>query len=291
MTSFQILKTECIECPKAVKNTIIYTTHEKGFYWKESKYNENFLLFLIKGQIQICSQEYENIILKDGEFILQPICSQIEVHALSESECIYYIFKNPELFCTKRYQYIIEKSNLSFQISPLPIVPALEHYLAASKPYLKQNKICRDLLSLKNKELAFILGNYYTEEELATLLHPLANYTSSFQYFVLENHQKVKTVKEFAQLGKYSITTFQRIFKSVFHQSVYEWMMEQRKENILYDLQHTSMSISEICYKYSFESLPHFSNFCKKKLGAAPRKLRNTPTSLQLPLQEFQVLE
>lgn len=48
----------------------------------------------------------------------------------------------------------------------------------------------------------------------------------------------------------------------------------RRKEGILDDLNNSEYSISEICYKYGFESLPHFSNFCKKSFGASPRNLR-----------------
>ena len=73
-----------------------------------------------------------------------------------------------------------------------------------------------------------------------------------------KNYDKVKTVEEFAELGGYTATTFRRIFTSVFHQPVYEWMQERRKEGILYELRHTDFTISEICYKYGFESLPHF---------------------------------
>ena len=51
--------------------------------------------------------------------------------------------------------------------------------------------------------------------------------------------------------------------------------LKRRKEGIMYDLKHTNATISEICYKYGFESLPHFSNFCKKSFGASPRAIRN----------------
>ena len=106
------------------------------------------------------------------------------------------------------------------------------------------------------------------------LIHPLAQYTNSFHYFVLQNHAKVKTVEELAQLGGYTVATLRRIFNNVFHEPVYEWMQARRKEGILDELLNTNNSISEICYKYGFESLPHFSNFCKKNFGASPRSLR-----------------
>ena len=50
--------------------------------------------------------------------------------------------------------------------------------------------------------------------------------------------------------------------------------MKQCKEAIIYELRYTKATIYEICYKYGFESLPHFSNFCKKNFGASPRSIR-----------------
>ena len=115
---------------------------------------------------------------------------------------------------------------------------------------------------------------YDTDYDLASLVHPLSKYASSFECFVYQNYKKVKTVEEFAKLGGYSQTTFRRIFDNVFHEPVYEWMLSRRKEEIIYELQNTEATISEICYKFGFESLPHFSNFCKKSFGTSPRSIR-----------------
>ena len=43
----------------------------------------------------------------------------------------------------------------------------------------QENVEVRDLLSLKRKELAFILGYFYSDYDLASLVHPLSKYTSS----------------------------------------------------------------------------------------------------------------
>ena len=86
--------------------------------------------------------------------------------------------------------------------------------------YLKGDKVCRDLLSLKRKELAFVLGYYYSDYDLSSLVHPLSKYVNSFQYFVIQNYKKVKTVEELAQLVDIplvhsvvsSITSFMNLF-------------------------------------------------------------------------------
>lgn len=264
----------CQECPKAVDNAVIYASHSRGFHLPAQKCEENIMIFLLKGEALVNSQEYAGTVLHAGEFILQAIGSKYEVLALTDVECVCYRFNQPELFCEERYNYIMNEVTPPLIFTPLKISQELQFFLQASKSYLVDAKICRELLLFKKKELAFILGQFYSDYDLSMLVHPLSKYTSSFQYFVLQNHLKVKTVEEFAQLGGYTVTTFRRIFNTVFHKPVYEWMMEQRKENIVYELRHTDATISEICFKYGFESLPHFSNFCKKNFGSSPRGLR-----------------
>ena len=265
---------DCQSCPTAVDNDIVHASHPRGFHLPAQKCDQNIIIFLLKGEILVNSQEYAGTMLRAGEFILQAAGSKLEVLAMTDAECVCYRFNKPELFCSERYEYIVSEVPAPLIYSPLKIVPEMRHFLEGATTYLGGAKICRDLLSLKRKELAFILGYYYSDQDLASLLHPLSQYTTSFQFFVLENYSKVKTVEEFAQLGGYTATTFRRIFNNVFHEPVYEWMMKRKKETIIYELHHTKATISEICFNNGFESLPHFSNFCKKNFGASPRTLR-----------------
>ena len=251
-------------------NAIIYASHPRGFHLPARKCEENIIIFLLKGEVLVNSKEYAGTVLHAGEFILQAIGSKYEILAMTDVECVCYRFSKPEFFCEDRYNHIMKEVTPPLIFYPLTITPELQLFLESSKAYLSEEKICREILCFKRKELAFILGNYYSDYELSMLIHPLAQYTNSFHYFVLQNHAKVKTVEELAQLGGYTVATFRRIFNSVFHQPVYEWMMERRKESVVYELRYTDASISEICYKYGFESLPHFSNFCKRISGLLP---------------------
>ena len=265
---------DCHKCPKSVSNTIIHIFHRRGFHRPAHRCESNFILFLLKGELLVNSEEYAGVTLHAGEFILQAIASNFEMLAMTEVECVYYNFSQPELFCEGRLNYLIKEVPAPLISSPLKIVPGLDYFLKGIIDYISYPKVCRELLSLKNKELGHILYWHYGDYELASLAHPLSKYLNSFQYFVLRNYSKVKTVEEFARLGGYSEATFRRIFADIFHIPVYEWILTRRKEDILYDLQRSNESVSAICYKYGFESLPNFSNFCKKSFGTSPRQLR-----------------
>ena len=213
---------QCAQCPKAVDNAIIYASHLRGFHLPARKCEENIIIFLLKGEVLVNSKEYAGTVLHAGEFILQAIGSKYEILAMTDVECVCYRFSKPEFFCEDRYNHIMKEVTPPLIFYPLTITPELQLFLESSKAYLSEEKICREMLCFKRKELAFILGNYYSDYELSMLIHPLAQYTNSFHYFVLQNHAKVKTVEELAQLGGYTVATFRRIFNSVFHQPVYE---------------------------------------------------------------------
>ena len=265
---------DCPHCPRAVENSIHHIHYKRGFHLSPHKCETNILFFLLKGQILINSKEYAGTILNTGDFVLQAIASKVEILAMSEAEAILYTFDNPKAFCYDRYDYVLKNFPVPIIYEPLKIKPPIKFFLDGVCEYLNEEKVCKELLEAKRKELYYLLAHYYTEYELSSIVNVLSEYTTSFEYFVLKKHNRVKTVEEFAQLGGYSVTTFRRIFKAIFNEPSYEWMMKQRKESIMYQLKYTDASISEICFNHGFESLSHFSNFCKKFFGGSPRSIR-----------------
>lgn len=224
------VNTDCLKCPKAVDNLILHASHSRGFHFVMPRCDDNIIIFLLKGEVLINSKEYAGVTLHAGEFLLQAIGSKYEVLAMTDVECICYRFSQPEFFCEGRYQHIVDNVIPPLIFYPLKICSELNFFLEASKAYLVGEKICRELLQFKQKELAFILWHYYSDYELSMLVHSLSKYTTSFQYFVLKNYDKVKTVEELAKLGGYTTTTFRRIFTSVFHQPVYDGCRNAEKK-------------------------------------------------------------
>lgn len=94
---------KCQMCPKSVENAVFHVFHKQGFHIPVIRSEFNFMLFILKGEILVNSEEYAGTTVKTGEFILQPITAKIEILAMIDTECIYYRFNQPELFCDKRY--------------------------------------------------------------------------------------------------------------------------------------------------------------------------------------------
>lgn len=267
---------DCAGCPKATDSILIHRQMSRGEHILKDKLTQNCMLFMIKGELLVNSEEYPGTTLYERHFILQAIGSKYEALALTEVEYIIYNFNELPLICEDRYKEILDNA----QEAPLTYTPLVMHsrlsYLITDvASYIdEQTSACSNFIKLKCKELVYLITNYYPLPQLSTFFYPISRYTESFHYFIMQNYLKVKNVEDFAHLGGYTTTTFRRLFKNLYGVPVYEWMLEKKRAGILDDLQHTKMRITEICNRYGFDSLSHFAHFCKDSFGDTPRALR-----------------
>lgn len=247
----------------------------KGFHSPPDKCTQNCMLFMISGELLINSEEYPGTTLKSGQFILQAIGSKVELLALTEVQYIIYFFNELPQICEPRYKKILEIAEAPLTYTPLVSISKLSYLLNDMKEYLEDQPGCSKYIDIKCQELVYILTCYYPLPQLSIFFYPISTYTESFHYFVMQNYDKVKNVEEFAHLGGYTTTTFRRLFKNMYGEPVYEWILNKKREGILNDLQFTKMKITEISSRYGFDSLSHFAHFCKASFGDSPRNLRN----------------
>ena len=95
----EAVNADCLKCPKAVDNLILYASHSRGFHFIMPKCDNNIIMFLLKGEALVNSEEYAGVTLHAGEFILQAVGSKYEVLAMTDVECVCYRFSQPESFC------------------------------------------------------------------------------------------------------------------------------------------------------------------------------------------------
>lgn len=70
-----------------------------------------------------------------------------------------------------------------------------------------------------------------------------------------------------------SLSVFKRRFAEHFDDSVYHWMMRQKAQRILTDIQDGEQSTRALMEKYGFRYYTQFSRFCKNYLQATPAQL------------------
>lgn len=266
--------TNCTGCPNATENILVYRKLSKGEHTPKDKCTQNCMLFMIKGELLINSDEYPGQTLHDKQFILQAIGSKIETLALTDVEYVIYWFNELPVICEERYKEIVEQTEVPLTYTPMVMNNRLYQLVNSMPEFLGDELPCSKFIELKCKELVYLITNFYPLPQLSAFFYPISTYTESFHYFVMQNYSRVKNVEEFAHLGGYTTTTFRRLFKNFYGIPVYEWILEKKREGILEDLQHTNMRITEISNRYGFDSLSHFAHFCKDSFGDTPRALR-----------------
>lgn len=268
--------TDCASCECYQKHIFKYRSYPKGIVLPKERCLQNTVYFLLKGAVRVNSEEHPDTIFREGQFILQSIGSRVEFRVLEACECILYLFERPHNVCNERFRKgygMAETGHLAPIV--LDICPPLQSFLEGMKAYLGDDMQCSGLMEAKRVEMVYLLNCYYPIRDLAAFYSPIYRYSKSFQYFVMQNYQKAKDVESFAQLGGYTVPTFRRIFKETFGEPAYQWMLKRKCQDIQTDLITTELSISEICYKYGFESLSNFSHFCRANFGLSPRALRS----------------
>ncbi|MDR0748965.1 MAG: helix-turn-helix transcriptional regulator [Tannerellaceae bacterium] len=268
--------TDCAGCEQFRKDVFKYRNYPRGMFIPRERCSQNIMYFIIKGELWVNSSEHPDTILREGNFILQPVGSSVEFRIHTPVECILYLFDRLQNVCDTRFQ-----SGLSFVEGTVPsssvmnTCAPLHHFLEGMKMILLDDMLCLGLIQSKQTELFYLLNCYYTLKELSGFYSPIYSHNRSFHYFVMNNYLQVKDVEEFARLGGYSVPTFRRMFKETFDEPAYQWMLKQKKQDILNDITTTNMPITEISIKYGFESLANFSHFCRSNFGKSPRALRS----------------
>lgn len=267
--------TDCASCGSYQRHIFKYRSFPKGMEIQD-RCSQNTMYFLLKGEVHVNSEEHPDTYFREGQFILQSVGSRVEFQILAGTECILFLFERPLNVCNERYSKGSSMS-ASGQLSPvvLDICQPLQYFLKSVKEFLDNDLRCANFLSAKQTELMYLLNCYYPMKDLAAFFSSIFRYNKSFQYFVLQNYQGIRDVESFAQLGGYSVPTFRRMFKEAFNEPVYQWMLKRKCQDIQIDLTTTDISISDISYKYGFESLSNFSHFCRANFGMSPRALRS----------------
>lgn len=271
---------DCTSCSQKNEGIWDYHQYPKGRHFAAEKNTQNCIIFLLKGELLVNSEEYPGTTLFEKQFILQAIGSKVELLALTDVEYIQFWFTELPLICEQGYKEILENSEMPLVYTPLTLISKLGNILSDVISHLKeQSTACDKYLHLKAEEMAYILTCYYPLPQISRFFYPISTYTESFHYFVMQNYDKVKNVEDFAHLGGYTTTTFRRLFKNLYGVPVYEWMLDKKREGVLNDLQFTNMRISAISSRYGFDSLSHFAHFCKDSFGDTPRALRKRAAS------------
>lgn len=93
--------------------------------------------------------------------------------------------------------------------------------------------------------------------------------------FMQKNYHFNVQLERFAFLTGRSLSTFQRDFVKIFHQTPSRWLLQKRLKEAYYLIREKGKKSSDIYLDLGFEDLSHFSFVFKKQFGITATELAN----------------
>lgn len=262
-----------------LRDRFCYIELEAGEIFQRKDFDKtNHLIFLLSGDTEIIYGGLRPQLVRGGSMVFLTPLDNCIGKTLSRVEMIVLGLDSLVFSCDKHiFQNLTPYfSLLKYEFSELDIRPVLGTFLELVKVYLNRKEILPEIYPQKIKELFILLRSFYSAEELAMLFYPMLGKNLEFKRIVMDNYPQVKNATELADLCGYSPGVFQRKFKEVFGESVYQWMQRQKAEQIKYRLMTEEISLKELSEELHFASPAHLNKFCKIWFGMTPSEVRQT---------------
>ncbi|MGL4331291.1 MAG: helix-turn-helix domain-containing protein [Bacteroidales bacterium] len=242
--------------------------------------NRNLLIFLLKGEAVFTSEQSNNRILHEREFLFLQSSRSVMLCMKPNTRIVklglrYPVFLSAsDSYYNSDGDYINDEPDDIFEIRSMN--DHLSLYFDQIELYYQDGMGHHNTLhDLKLRELAFILKEYYSEEICFSCLSDQVVRNSEFKDKVMESYLKARTVVELAEICGYGLKSFQRMFNLHFGETPYQWMRKQMSSHIEAKLKDSSIPIKQIVAEFGFSSVSHFNTYCKKYFGATPKRFRD----------------
>lgn len=253
-----------LHCLKAGEKMVV----ERGDY--------NRLLFLMKGNFEITSEERRDYVVRESHFVFCFRAYHYEITAHTDVEIVIAHFITAGAACDMiPFNSIVGKiKKINYKFTQVAFNEPMALLLQSVKLYLENSMKCNHLHRAKIQEMFVIFKFFYSQQIQLRTFYNIFDRNQSFASLVRNNAPRVKTVEELADICGFSIQHFNNMFKQEFHDTPYSWMQKQRIVEIERLLTETSVPLKSIIKMYSFTNHGHFALFCRKYLKKTPLKIR-----------------
>lgn len=174
---------------------------------------------------------------------------------------------------SEEYKYKAEERNPSASFLKLPQEKTLNVFMRALLNY-QDNFADDNLLRLKQKEALFLLLKIdpLLKNSLFDFSEP---HKIDLEKFMQKNFHFNVQLERFAYLTGRSLSTFQRDFSRIFHETPSRWLLQKRLREAYYLIKEKGKKSSDIYLDLGFEDLSHFSFAFRKQFGVTATEVAN----------------
>jgi AraC-like DNA-binding protein len=237
------------------------------------------LFFIQKGYCSFYSAKQFDVHLENERVVLVPPHHKCIIDVKSNIQ-IMVIYLTVDLnFCNNfPLESLAEKDDAASSAKE-PVVWLKTNKVIAE--YLKLLKLCIlnnvnsvEFFQMKQKELLYYFGEFYSKEELYGFFSPILTGDIAFSKMVYRICERVHTVTGIAKEMNYSLSGFKKRFYRVFGMSAFKWLCDEKSKRLFHEITCSRQTFTQLSYDFGFSSPAHMNNFCRKMFGDTPGKLR-----------------
>lgn len=163
-----------------------------------------------------------------------------------------------------------------------PVNERMKKFFESITPYFTEpTNVDEGLLKIKMLELLYDVAA--TDKDLLQQLLQMKKPAKIDLAEVMEaNFATPITIEQLAYLSGRSLASFKRDFNDLYNMPPSEWIRIKRLNKAKQALEHTDLSVLDVCYMVGFENPSHFSRIFKEHFGYTPSAVRqavNEPNS------------
>ena len=249
--------------------------------WRVSS---NEIVFFMEGRVRFVSGNLPFEGMK-GQMLFLPAGRRYSFRALQPAEVIIFRVLVPARLCDNfslEKLYATERKvkgnrkRATRDYSVLEINARVSHLLDRVRDSLSDGIKCRGYFDLKIKEFFLLLRVYYSREEIHDFFYLVLSKDTIFSEQVRLHCHECRSVEEMALAMHLTPRQFMSRFKSVFGQTPYKWVKEERANIVRQQLLSTRKLVKQIAFENGFNNVSQLTRFCKTEIGNTPTGIRAT---------------
>lgn len=241
---------------------------EAGATYSIEGENRNYLIFMISGNMKVVNGRNASTIMEPQYmYSVCSVCAPYSFEALSDFSCLVFLADTLANHVNARNLMKILSSEFTM-CEGLPGLKYNELFESFIQNILLVNDY-KDLMpdsfyDIKKSELLHYITNFYTHEEIVSLIYGIVSTYSDFKRKVYANYNNSINVQQLADSMHMTTKTFTRNFKKEFNMTPNDWILEQRLFNLNHSKVNKGMPLSNLLEEFGFASTSAFRQFCKR---------------------------
>ncbi|MDR2125517.1 MAG: AraC family transcriptional regulator [Prevotellaceae bacterium] len=173
---------------------------------------------------------------------------------------------------------VIKSRYKQYEISALKINKIMSDYLAHVKQCLSSGLNDPEFFQMKQRELLYYFGHFYTSDELYLFFKPILTKDIAFSRKFYQINETCHNISDMAENMGYSLSGFKKHFKLIFGVPAYQWLCMEKAKKLFHEITCSRVTFTQISKDFKFSSPAHLNNFCLKMLGDTPGNIRAKKT-------------